>query len=198
MLLFWDSLIALYNPSKTTEMVLLEMLFSGFCKLSYPPLFFALSFCSNLPLFPSLSPPSNLSSLQGTPSAWRQCGYRASARTRRMKWWAASWTSTTWRASSTCCWWPWASACWSLPGNTCSTGNYDTPSASLTNLTSCWASAGWDLQINPFIDVFLLEMGLFVIYEFLLGLIADCLVVLGIRFTDFYIDYLVKWLICWL
>ena len=86
--------------------------------------------------------------LQETPSAWRRCGCRESARTRRTRWWAASWTSTTWRASSTCCWWRWASACWCSPGNTCFTGNYDTPSTSRANLTSCWPSAGWELLIT--------------------------------------------------
>lgn len=87
-----------------------------------------------------------------------------------MRWWAASWTSTTWQASSTCCWWPWASVCWSLLGNTCSTGNYVTLSTSLTNLTSCWPLAGWDLLVDQSFD------GLVILSE---SWAACCLCILG-------------------
>lgn len=118
-------------------------------------LFFALSSSSLSVLLWFFLPILLFLSFQETLSDWRQSGCLASARTRRMKWWAASWTSTTWRASSTCFWWRWASVCWSSPGNTCCTGNCDTPFTSLTKLTSCWPSVGWDLWFSLTVKLFL-------------------------------------------
>ena len=64
-----------------------------------------------------------LSSVQGRWRSWRPCGSRGSATTRRTRWWAASWTSTTWRACSTCWRPPWPSASSPSSGNTSSTGS---------------------------------------------------------------------------
>lgn len=68
---------------------------------------------------------------QGRWRSWKLCGSRASATTRRTRLWAASWTSTTWRASSTCWARPWLSASSPSSANTFSIGS---------SATALWAS----------------------------------------------------------
>lgn len=93
-----------------------------------------------------------LCSVQVRWRSWRHCGLPASATTRRMRWWVASWTSITWRACSTCWLQPWPSASSPSSGSTSSTGSCASASqaCALTGPGCSSPSAGSVLQEAPF------------------------------------------------
>lgn len=90
------------------------------------------SLSSPLYLFPSVR------SFQGRWKNWKLSGSLAFATTRRMRLWAASWTSTTWQASSICWGQPWLSASSPSSVNICSIG-----SSGIVSWVSVLASLAW-------------------------------------------------------
>lgn len=119
----WCSLVINTLTVSSLPLPLILHSFYLFCFLLFsPPITFPVPFLPSRP-HPSLcSPPS--------------------------RWWAVNWTSTTWQGSSTCCWWPWVSASWCLPGSIWCTGNYGTVWSDLGGWTSFWLSAGWERAAN--------------------------------------------------
>lgn len=81
---------------------------------------------------------SFLPRLQGRWKSWKPSGSLAFATMRRMRSWAASWTLTTWRASSTCWVQPWLSASSPSFASTFSTG-----SSGIALWVSVLASLAW-------------------------------------------------------
>lgn len=128
-------LIALFPPMLSV--------FSSSYSFSPSPLYSSAPAINSHPF----SPPPNV---QVRWRSWSPCGWLGSATTRRTRSCPASWTSTTWRESSTCWAPPWLCLSSRSSASTGSTGSYASAlwASVPASLGSSSASAGWDVCVE--------------------------------------------------